>query len=432
MDHSMDYVNIGISSFLMAIMVIKLFGDFHMEKGTSKERHQFTNMLFSDTIMLAAVLIAKIVVCVVQDEKLLTLLLQIAYSMYFVGFYILLGFYSLYVTYYISRKSGKKLEIRGFIMPLIIIYSVFWVISLFKGVVVTYEGHTFEKGALYFIGQVGGYSIMLLSLVYMIVYRQYLRNDNIFSLLSIVFFPIIGVGIRSFVPDLEVLPYSFCLSLIYMDNTFQYEQERLILEQEDKISRDRIKILLSQIKPHFLYNVLNSIYVLCEKDPEQAQEAIGRFSDYLRGNLRSIEHAECVPLRKEMEHVTNYLGLEKMRFRDKLTIKYDIRDEYFSLPALSVQLLAENAVKHGIHKKENGGTIRIESFSDKEYYYVVVEDDGVGFDPNDMDQGEGLHIGIDNLRERLIAMCNGLLIIDSTKGVGTRAVIKIPRNEPIK
>ena len=145
----MDYVNIGISAFLMAIMVIKLFGDFHMGKGTSKERHQFTNMLFSNTIMLAAVLVAKIVVCVVQDEKLLTLLLQIAYSMYFVGFYILLGFYSIYVTYYISRKSGKKLEIRGFIMPLIIIYSVFWVISLFKGVVVTYEGHTFEKGALY-------------------------------------------------------------------------------------------------------------------------------------------------------------------------------------------------------------------------------------------------------------------------------------------
>ncbi len=429
MDHSMDYVNIGISAFMLAIMDIKLFGDIHMRKATNRERMQFTKMLLADSVMLAAVLVAKIFVCVIKDETLLTLLLRVAYSMYFVGFYILLGFYSLYVTYYISRMSGKSLEIRGFVMPLIVIYSVFWVISLFKGVVVNYDGQTFEKGALYFIGQVGGYSIMLLSVVYMIVYRQYLKTDSVMSLLSIVFFPLIGVFIRSFVPELEVLPYSFCLSLIFMDNTFQYEQERLILEQEDKISRDRIKILFSQIKPHFLYNVLNSIYVLCEKDPEQAQEAIGRFSDYLRGNLGSIELADCIPLRKEMEHVSNYLSLEKMRFRDKLTIEYDIKDDFFALPALSVQLLAENAVKHGIHKKENGGTIHIESFSEEDYYYVVVEDDGVGFDLSDIEQGGGLHIGLDNLKERLLTMCNGLLIIESTKGVGTKATIKIPKNE---
>ncbi len=429
MDHSMDYVNIGISAFLLAVIDIKLFGDIHMRKVSGKERLQFTKMLVADSIMLASVLAAKTLVCVIHDENLLTLLLRVAYSMYFIGFYILLGFYSLYVTYYISRMSGKNLEIRGFIIPLIVIYSVFWVISLFKGVVVSYDGQTFEKGALYFIGQVGGYSSILLSVVYIIDYRQYLKTDNMMSLLSIVFFPLIGVAIRSFVPELEVLPYSFCLSLIFMDNTFQYEQERLILEQEDKISRDRIKILLSQIKPHLFYNVLNSIYVLCEKDPEKAQEAIGRFSDYLRGNLGSIEHAECITLRKEMEHVTNYLGLEKMRFRDKLTIKYDIKDDFFTLPALSVQLLAENAVKHGIHKMENGGTIRIESFTEEDYYYVVVEDNGVGFDPNDMEEGGGLHLGLDNLRERLIAMCNGLLIIESTKGVGTRATIKIPKNK---
>ena len=86
-------------------------------------------------------------------------------------------------------------------------------------------------------------------------------------------------------------------------------------------------------------------------------------------------------------------------------------------------------MKHGIHKKEDGGTIHIESFSEEDYYYVVVEDDGVGFDTNLVEQGEGLHIGLDNLRERLITMCNGLLIIESTAGVGTKATIKIPKGE---
>ena len=128
-----------------------------------------------------------------------------------------------------------------------------------------------------------------------------------------------------------------------------------------------------------------------------------------------------------MEHVTNYLSLEKMRFRDKLTIKYDIKDESFELPALSVQLLAENAVKHGIHKKEEGGTVRIKSYSEDDFYYVIVEDDGVGFAPEEIGDGDGFHIGLANLEERLLRMCGGHLLVESTPGVGTKATIKIPR-----
>ncbi|WP_051656733.1 sensor histidine kinase [Butyrivibrio sp. AE3004] len=428
MDHTMDYVNLGIASFLLAIMFIKLFGDIRLRKVSNKERMQFTKMLIADAIMLVAVLMGKSFAIAITNEKIRVFHSTMAYAIYFVGFYMLLGFYSLYTTYYISRMSGKNLKIRVFVIPLIGIYCITLIFYIFRGGVVAFDGTNFEKGPLYFIGQVGGYSLVLLTFVYMIVYRQYLKLNNILRLLSIVFFPLIGVFIRSFVPDLEVLPYCFCLSLIFMDNTFQYEQERLILEQEDKISRDRIKILLSQIRPHFLYNVLNSIYVLCEKNPEEAQEAIGRFSDYLRGNLDSLQKAECITLQKEMEHVTNYLGLEKMRFREKLNIKYDIKDERFLLPALSVQLLVENAVKHGIHKKEEGGYVHIASFSDEDYYYIVVEDNGVGFDSDEMKKGDGLHIGIDNLQERLLTMCKGFLLIESTKNVGTKATIKIPKN----
>ncbi|WP_022762505.1 sensor histidine kinase [Butyrivibrio sp. AD3002] len=427
MNHTMDYVNIGISSFLLAIVGIKLFGDIHMRKNANKERGQFTKMLISDMLMLISVLAVKIVVCQDFDNDELVLITKIAYSVYFIAFYSLLGFYGIYVSYYISRRCGRKLEMKKFVIPLATIFSIFWVVCLFYGFVVSFDGINFEKGPLYFAGQVGGYLIILLVLVYMIVYRKYLKKDNVIALLSIVFFPLIGVILRAFVPGIEIMPYMICLSLILMDNTFQYEQERLLLEQEDKISRDRIKILLTQIKPHFLYNVLNSIYVLCEKDPEKAQEAIGRFSDYLRGNLSNLEKEDCITFLREMEHVTNYLSLEKMRFREKLTIKYDIKDESFDIPALSVQLLAENAVKHGIHKKEEGGTVRIESYSDSEYYYVIVEDDGVGFNPDEYKEGDGLHIGLDNLRERLLRMCGGHLVVESTPGVGTKSTITIPR-----
>ena len=429
MDHTVDYVNIGISSILLAIMSIKLFGDVHMRKVSNTERRQFTKMLVSVLLMLAAVLVVKIIVCLDMDNQAMIFISHIAYSVYFIGFYSLLGFYAMYVSYYISRRSGLKLEMKIFVLPLAVVFSILWVVSLFYGFVVSYDGTNFEKGALYYLGVVGGYIILLLVLIYMFVYRKYLKKESVFALLSIVFFPLSGVVLRIIIHDIEIMPYMICLSLIFLDNTFQYEQERLILEQEDKITRDRIKILLTQIKPHFLYNVLNSIYVLCEKDPEKAQEAIGRFSDYLRGNLSNLEKEDCISFLREMEHVTNYLSLEKMRFRDKLTIKYDIKDESFELPALSVQLLAENAVKHGIHKKEEGGTVRIESYSTADNYYVIVEDDGVGFNPADSKEGDGLHIGLDNLEERLLRMCGGHLTVESIEGVGTKATITIPREK---
>ena len=427
MDHTVDYVNIGISSILLAIMAIKLFGDIHLRKFSNPERRQFTKMLVSVMMMLAAVLAVKTVVCLDMDNRAMILISHIAYSVYFISFYSLLGFYAMYVSYYISRRSGMKLEMKMFVLPMAVVFSTLWVVSLFYGFVVSYDGTNLEKGPLYYLGVVGGYIILLLVLIYMFIYRKYLKKDNFLALLSIIFFPLFGLVLRFFIHDIEIMPYMMCLSLIFLDNTFQYEQERLILEQEDKISRDRIKILLTQIKPHFLYNVLNSIYVLCEKDPEKAQEAIGRFSDYLRGNLSNLEKEDCISFLREMEHVTNYLSLEKMRFRDKLTIKYDIKDESFALPALSVQLLAENAVKHGIHKKEEGGTVRIESYSTADNYYVIVEDDGVGFNPNDSREGGGLHIGLSNLEERLMRMCGGRLDVESIEGVGTKATITIPK-----
>ena len=202
-----------------------------------------------------------------------------------------------------------------------------------------------------------------------------------------------------------------------------------ILTLEKELEESRISIMLSQIQPHFLYNALNTIYHLCEKDAAVAQQAISDFSDYLQMNLKSLDQKCPVPFLKELKHVKNYLNLEKLRFDDELNVRYEIQTADFALPALSVQPLVENAVKHGICPKEGGGTVVIRSGETEQYYTVTVIDDGVGFDTKHPEDDGKSHIGIENVRRRLQAMCHATLLIDSTPGRGTTAVIRIPKEE---
>ena len=109
-----------------------------------------------------------------------------------------------------------------------------------------------------------------------------------------------------------------------------------------------------------------------------------------------------------------------------MTIEYDVETSDFVLPALSVQPLVENAIKHGLMRLESGGTVVIRSYETPTHFCVEVKDDGVGFDTSLPIEGK-MHVGLRNIRGRLKAMVNGELIIESKIGVGTQAVIKIPK-----
>ena len=126
-----------------------------------------------------------------------------------------------------------------------------------------------------------------------------------------------------------------------------------------------------------------------------------------------------------MNPVKHYTDIEQVRFPD-MTIQYDLRSVEFLLPALSVQPLVENAIKHGLMGLEKGGIVTISAYETNESYVVEVTDDGVGFDMN-AGYDEAKHVGIKNRRGRIEAMCGGSLTIESEIGKGTRATIKIPR-----
>ena len=201
------------------------------------------------------------------------------------------------------------------------------------------------------------------------------------------------------------------------------EAEKNIVEAELKESR--VAIMLSQIQPHFIYNTLGTIERMCLKDPQKANELVRNFSLYLRGNFSELDSVTPIRFTEELKHVEYYANIEKVRFPD-MNIEYEVEATDFVLPALSIQPLVENAIKHGLMRLETGGTVVIRSYETPTHFCVEVKDDGVGFDTS-LPIDEKKHVGLRNIRGRLHAMVGGELILESQPGVGTKAVVMIPK-----
>lgn len=202
----------------------------------------------------------------------------------------------------------------------------------------------------------------------------------------------------------------------------QLEKEKITLDAE--LARSRISTLMSQIHPHFIYNTLGSIEQLCELDPPKAAKLVNDFSKYLRGNFCEIDNTRLIRVSKELEHTEYYIGIEKVRFPDiEFITEMDCCD--FSIPALTIQPIVENAVKHGILKRESGGTVKVKVYETDCSYFISVKDNGVGFDVTEIESEN--HIGLRNIKSRLEAMCGGILHIESIVGVGTKITVEIPK-----
>lgn len=204
----------------------------------------------------------------------------------------------------------------------------------------------------------------------------------------------------------------------------------LLRRTEQELAEARVSVMLSQIQPHFLYNSLASIKELCDAGEQQAtSSALEHFAYYLRGNMDSLSDTRLIPFTQEVSHVKDYLYLEKMRFEDRLTILWELHVTDFLLPALTLQPIVENAVRHGITEKKGGGTLTVRSEETDDSIIITVTDDGVGFDINAGQTDDRPHIGIRNVESRLRMQCGGKLLIESKCGIGTTAQIILPEME---
>jgi two-component system LytT family sensor kinase len=204
--------------------------------------------------------------------------------------------------------------------------------------------------------------------------------------------------------------------------------EHRLQEQEKLLLAAKIEALKSQINPHFLFNTLTSISSLIRSQPETARTLINKLSGLLRRLLRSHEH--FVTLREELESIDEYLDIEVVRFGPKLRVRKEISPDTTDVvvPSMILQPLVENSIKHGLARKVGIGTIVIRSWRENARVLIEVEDDGMGFMMDRLDQPMASGIGLANVRERLRVIFGATyqLRLASEPGKGTTARIEIP------
>lgn len=214
--------------------------------------------------------------------------------------------------------------------------------------------------------------------------------------------------------------------LLYYLIIHVYISQQINEEKDIKLREQRLSMMLSQIQPHFLYNTLNTITALCRANPKLAEETTVKFSKYLRENMYGMEATDTHPFTHELEHIKIYLDIEKLRFGDRLNIEFDIQSTDFNVPVLTLQPIVENAVKHGVCKKVEGGTVKISTRKVGKDNIITITDDGHGFEPELLKVDGNKHIGIANANERLKNTVRSQMEISSLIGVGTKVTIVIP------
>ena len=336
--------------------------------------------------------------------------------------------------YVVKKYVTKRFEDKCFtnvLYAMVIVQQILLLLlfsNIFTKVIYYYDDDlVYPHSWGYFVWQ--GYSILAYLMGALAIFKNFKKVDNLLKRITNVVIISVVAGLVACLllsNNYNNLFMNIAALLMYV----QYENHRTecaiknVVDMEDA----QKKLMMDQIKPHFLYNSLNSIIYYIDKDPEVAKDSLVSFSKYLRTNLNMVSLDEMIPFSQEMEHTKVYLSLEKLRFEDKLTVDFDIKDEDYKVPALSIQPMVENAVKHGIRKSASGrGSVKISTREMDDYHVIMIEDDGVGFNTEALATMDDTHIGVKNVMKRLEMECKGTLEFESSEGKGTICTIRIPK-----
>ena len=340
-------------------------------------------------------------------------------------------FYLFCILSFVEERGAPDVSYRSAYLMRIVCgcYLVLVFLSMFNGMLFQVDAHgNLTDGSYYWIAWLIDPMILLIEILVVVHYRKNLSRLGTIVMLNFGLVSLLTTGLQSiWYPVPELLACTLALLLMFM--LFYWEMAKNLVENERELMQSQMSLAISQIQPHFLYNTLSTIAELCRKDSAMAEEVTYRFALYLRGNLEHMGDSFPVEFSKELKHVQTYLWIEKIRFQEELQVVYDIQTEDFIIPALTVQPLVENAVKHGMMGSENVCTITIRTKCVERGYQVIIEDDGCGFDPEQVKNDGRKHIGIESVRNRLRFMVGGILTVRSVIGKGTTVIIEIPGKE---
>lgn len=419
--------NIALDLFCMILCLIPIVYLVNERRYQLKLNRFFMGISISNAFMI----LGDLADWCIQDASVpnLKLVLSLFSMVYYVSSAFVLYFFARYMDEYLKLSERTRKSFLAVVTAICSVQIFFAVLSPFTGAFYYVSDGGYQRGPLFMISQVVPLLCYLLFTFLLILCRKKLTRRELVFFLLYIFIPLGAEMTQMFFRGIAVVNVGVTLALLFIFVNIQSERDLLIKQQEKELMEGRIDMMLSQIQPHFLYNALATIHQLCDIDPKQAKEAIRDFSLFLRGNMDSLRSKAPIPFEQELSHAENYLSLERQRFQGRLRVVYEIGARDFSIPPLTLQSIVENAVRHGVLKREEGGTVMVRTEETDTGYVITVQDDGMGFPVKPDEQDTRSHVGIENVRGRLDAHCGGTLTLHSERGVGTTAIITIPKEE---
>ncbi len=346
---------------------------------------------------------------------------------------VLLLFFSMYLMKHLKNKK-KKTMIFYIAFGLWVIYFAILVITQFtQNIYYFTDDNVYHRGRYYSLLLIPPILAIALNLLVIIKNKKALAPKIRKAFCFYLIIPLICSIVQMFTYGLFLIVIGTSISALLMMFYIVNEQVNMYILQKEETIKARTNTMLLQMRPHFIYNTMTSIYYLCEQNPDKAMETINNFTNYLRRNYSAISSSSTIPFKDELEHVQAYLAIEQTRFEDNLTVEFDTPNTNFRLPPLTLQPIVENSVKYGVDPELNPLHIKITSKETEKDNVITVTDTGPGFDENDPmpDDNKEPHVALKNIRERLDIMSNGSISIEKKAEGGTEVTIIIPKNYEI-
>ena len=313
---------------------------------------------------------------------------------------------------------------------MIVVNTFIYLLAPFAGELVFYydADYAFHRGPL-------GYFVYIITFVYLttLLYYSFVatKGDDKKKGIVLLFMGATGflTGILEFLNIVtgfvdEAFALGLFLYYMYLIAVHESEMQAELARSELELSRSKVKLLRQQIRPHFVFNSLQIIKSLIRSDEDKAVECLEDFSDYLRANVDAIASDKLISFDQELAHIKAYVSLALADESKGVHVVYDIQEQDFNLPALTIEPLVENAIRHGLEK---GGTVTLATHDEGPNVVITVADDGVGFKLKATDQEKKrMGTGLANVRARLATQVSGTLDIESSEG-GTTVTVRIPK-----
>lgn len=328
--------------------------------------------------------------------------------------------WSLFIVFNLaSRHYFVHFHVTELVNSLVIGLSLFLVTSILRN----YYKRVFDLSSIgkclgyIFLGSiVGSLTAVVMYSIAIIPNQEYLFGSK---------FDDITIQILTGIPTILFLLIMW--SVVYLVFKKQAALKHAKNEQiklSNSLKEARLDILLSQLNPHFLFNAINNIRALTLEDNAKARDMLTTLSEVMRYTMQ-IEKAAEIPLKEELEIIEHYIALNKLQFEEKLEVKLDIDplSKTLCLPPMILQLLIENAIKHGISKQKEGGIIHISTAVTKSEWLLNIENTGSIKTATDAE----LHVGLNNIRQRLAINYgdDASFSLEPSK-IGVLAQIKLP------